>query len=50
MKTCAHCGKVIKGKYVVYSPTVFEIILGTDSEKTFHPACFKKSGIATNVK
>lgn len=39
MTTCAHCGKQIKGNAVRHVPTLMAIMLGIDTERSYHPAC-----------
>ncbi|MHB8674556.1 MAG: hypothetical protein ACYDAK_12890 [Candidatus Limnocylindrales bacterium] len=44
---CARCGKKIKGEAVMHVPPQSGILLGVDSVKSFHPACYKNEQTPT---
>ena len=39
---CKECGKIIKGKVVITSPTILEITLGIACPAAYHPACYDR--------
>lgn len=39
---CFYCGKVIRGKSIIHSPTLLEILCGSKKEKEAHRQCYKK--------
>ena len=45
MITCYRCAKTIKGQAILTTPPIYEIKLGINFPKAFHPSCYKKAEI-----
>ena len=43
MKTCYHCGRMIRGSVTVSQPPRYLVDLGLDFGKAFHPGCWEKA-------
>ena len=48
--TCHYCGKLIEGGTVHTVPTNIQILLGIDSVKAWHPACYRKAEVEVEAE